>query len=122
MVDQPNPWAAASWNLTQQAAYIRTYGVALAQARARDAGTTLGAARPTPAPRAQFAGPGTAARPPTYIFNRTIGGAPTSQSRDFPVTYWQAVGVPDDSVGQDGDFAVDLSTSNVYEKASGSWT
>ena len=41
-----NPWAAATWNLTAQAAYTQKYGMLRAEARARDAGTRVGGPRP----------------------------------------------------------------------------
>jgi uncharacterized membrane protein YgcG len=41
-----NPWSADFWNLTQQGAYIRKYGLEVAKTKARQAGTRLGAPRP----------------------------------------------------------------------------
>lgn len=41
-----NPWSADGWNLTAQAAYLKANGQDRAEARARDAGTTLGGKRP----------------------------------------------------------------------------
>lgn len=44
-----NPWTFADWNLTLQAQYVQQFGLDRAQARARDAGTTVGGPRPKPA-------------------------------------------------------------------------
>lgn len=44
--DPTNPWSAAGWSVTAQMAYIREHGLARAEARARDAGTTTLATRP----------------------------------------------------------------------------
>jgi hypothetical protein len=37
-----NPWLPEFWNLTEQGAYITRYGLAQAQLRAAEAGTTVG--------------------------------------------------------------------------------
>jgi hypothetical protein len=44
-----NPWSAEHWNLTQQGAYVRKYGVDVARTKAREAGTKFGATRPAAA-------------------------------------------------------------------------
>jgi len=41
-----NPWAAEHWNLTQQGAYIKKYGLEVAKTKAKQAGTTVGASKP----------------------------------------------------------------------------
>ena len=41
-----NPWNTADWNLTAQAEYVKLRGPARAAARARDAGSELGARIP----------------------------------------------------------------------------
>lgn len=46
MADASNPWARESWSITGQAAYVRLHGATRAEARARDAGTTLGGGPP----------------------------------------------------------------------------
>lgn len=45
MADDLNPWSNVGWNVTAQAAYFSAHGQARAEARARDAGSRLGAAR-----------------------------------------------------------------------------
>jgi hypothetical protein len=45
-VADTNPWSAEGWNLTAQATYLKAYGRARAEARARDAGSFLGATTP----------------------------------------------------------------------------
>lgn len=50
MSSVPNPWAADAWNLTEQGAYIKKYGVEVAKRKARQAGTTLGALPPREGP------------------------------------------------------------------------
>lgn len=47
--DKSNPWTFEGWNLTAQGDYLRAKGQARAEARARDAGTSLGGAKPPPA-------------------------------------------------------------------------
>lgn len=42
----PNPWSADNWNLTDQGAYIKKYGLSVAQRTARLAGSAIGALRP----------------------------------------------------------------------------
>lgn len=54
MPTDKNPWNVADWNMTEQAAYIRAFGVTRAEARARDAGTTLGAPRIQPIPKRRY--------------------------------------------------------------------
>lgn len=57
MGDATNPWSAEGWNLTAQSQYIRQYGLARAEARARDAGSRVGATKPPlPVPVAGAAG------------------------------------------------------------------
>lgn len=41
-----NPWTAADWNLTDQGAFIKKFGLAVAQRRMKEAGVKLGALRP----------------------------------------------------------------------------
>lgn len=50
MSEVPNPWAEDNWNLTAQGAYIKKYGVSVAQRKARQAGSYLGALKPEPVP------------------------------------------------------------------------
>jgi hypothetical protein len=49
MVDKSNPWTFEGWNLTAQSTYVREKGMVRAQARASDAGTTVGGPKPPPA-------------------------------------------------------------------------
>jgi hypothetical protein len=42
----PNPWTAENWSVTAQGAYIKTYGLSVAQRTARLAGSAVGALRP----------------------------------------------------------------------------
>jgi hypothetical protein len=42
-----NPWEAEFWNLTNQGAYIKKYGVEVAKTKARQAGQKLFAPRKT---------------------------------------------------------------------------
>ena len=37
-------------------------------------------------------------------------------------TWWNGTGTPSSDLGSDGDFYLDLSSSDVYNKVSGSWT
>lgn len=46
MSNVPNPWEADAWNLTEQGAYIKKYGVEVAKRKARQAGSALGALPP----------------------------------------------------------------------------
>lgn len=46
MAEATNPWSYSGWNKTDQSIYVRTYGIARAEARARDAGTTMTGPRP----------------------------------------------------------------------------
>lgn len=41
-----NPWERDSFNVTQQMRFVRQHGMALANAYARDAGTTVGGLKP----------------------------------------------------------------------------
>jgi hypothetical protein len=41
-----NPWSEEFWNLTAQGAYISLYGLSVAQKKAREAGSFVGAVRP----------------------------------------------------------------------------
>jgi hypothetical protein len=43
-----NPWAADTWNLTEQGRYVKANGMDKAAQLAKLAGTTIGGARPTP--------------------------------------------------------------------------
>lgn len=43
-----NPWAAETWNLTEQGKYVREHGMEKAQQMAKLAGATVNGARPTP--------------------------------------------------------------------------
>jgi hypothetical protein len=45
-----NPWLAASWNLTDQGAFVKKFGIAVAQRRMKEAGVKLGDLRP-PGPK-----------------------------------------------------------------------
>ena len=51
MAVEKNPWAQDQWSLTDQIDYARKYGVERAAARARDAGTELGAKAPSSSTR-----------------------------------------------------------------------
>jgi hypothetical protein len=42
-----NPWTAEFWSITAQGAYIKKYGLSVAQRTARLAGSRIGALRPT---------------------------------------------------------------------------
>lgn len=62
---EKNPWSADHWNVTAQAAYLQAHGLARGEARARDAGTELGAKAPvTPATRRYLEG--------SFVFQREI--------------------------------------------------
>lgn len=50
MSEVANPWLPENWNLTAQGEYIKTYGVSVAQRKARQAGTVLGALKPRVSP------------------------------------------------------------------------
>lgn len=52
MSDVPNPWSPENWSLTEQGKYVSKYGVSVAQRKARQAGTKLGALRPLTAAQA----------------------------------------------------------------------
>ena len=44
--DPTNPWSASGWSLTAQGRYLQQYGKVRAEARARDAGTSINGPRP----------------------------------------------------------------------------
>jgi hypothetical protein len=46
VADELNPWSLEGWNITAQAVYFHKYGLARAEARARDAGSFFGAIHP----------------------------------------------------------------------------
>ncbi len=54
MVEVPNPWSPENWNLTRQGDYIKKYGLSVAQRKASQAGTTIGALEPKPKTRANY--------------------------------------------------------------------
>jgi hypothetical protein len=58
----PNPWRAAAFNVTEQMRFVRKHGMALANAYANDAGTTIGGLPKTEPKREQR----------TVILNKTI--------------------------------------------------
>lgn len=58
-----NPWEFASFNVTEQMRFVRAHGMALANAYARDAGTTVGGLKPKAPPKQ---------RPDVFILNKTI--------------------------------------------------
>lgn len=53
-----NPWDVDTWNETEQAVYLRTYGKARADARSADAGTTVGGKRLNKPPINRIGAPG----------------------------------------------------------------
>lgn len=108
-----NPWAGPTWNLTEQALYIRSYGLVMARARAHDAGTELGAKRPPAVVQST-------AKAPVYIFNKRVTIGSTTPSGG--VVWLDGVGAPSDAIGSDGNLYLDTSNGDVYEKASGSWS
>jgi hypothetical protein len=44
MVD--NPWSEEHWSITAQGAYVKQYGLSVAQRKARQAGVSIGALKP----------------------------------------------------------------------------
>lgn len=47
--DGDNPWTPGNWNVTKQAEVVKTQGLAVAQALAKQAGSSVGATQPTAA-------------------------------------------------------------------------
>ena len=41
-----NPWSEEFWSLTAQGAYVKAYGLSVAQRKARQAGSFIGALKP----------------------------------------------------------------------------
>ena len=48
MAEVPNPWSEENWNMTDQGAYIKKYGLSVASRKAKLAGVKLGDQRPKP--------------------------------------------------------------------------
>lgn len=46
-----NPWEFDQWNLTLQGQFLKRHGLALAQAYAADAGTSVGSRKPSAPPK-----------------------------------------------------------------------
>ena len=67
-----NPWEMDNWNLTAQGRFISQFGMALANAFAKNAGTTIGGSKPkaTVAPRDLM----------VLIQRRNIGGTTNNSS------------------------------------------
>ena len=70
-----NPWERDSFNVTQQMRFVRQHGMALANAYARDAGTTVGGLKPKAEPKREQR---------TVILNKTIQvGGDTQGGRGY---------------------------------------
>jgi len=85
MAFEENPWSDEFWNLTQQGAYIKQFGVEVAKTKARQAGTKLYAARKTaPKPELRVL----VQRRNLVVGGGTVGGLPADAltSGDGPPT------------------------------------
>ncbi len=71
MVD--NPWTLEFWSLTAQGAYIKAYGLSVAQRTARLAGSSVGATRPAVDPAQRII-------ERQWILRKTVGSTTTSTS------------------------------------------
>lgn len=75
-----NPWERDSFNVTHQMRFVRSHGMALANAYARDAGTTVGGLKPKAPPKQ---------RPDVYVISKKItveGGGGSGSSGFGPPT------------------------------------
>ena len=70
MVD--NPWSDEFWSLTAQGAYIKEYGLSVAQRKARQAGSSIGALKPKR--------PSSAIERHWILTKRQVGGGGTTGS------------------------------------------
>lgn len=83
-----NPWADETWNETAQAEYIRKFGRARAEARARDAGTILGTPRKKVIIHNRPGGPGARGRAGDTGWSPVFAVATDGVRRVLQVTDW----------------------------------